>query len=96
MLRTLLAVDVELVSDGGGQVVTPLHPLHGASDVARYVGTLLPGTELTLEQVNGRLSIVLRRSGLATAVIVLAADETSVTRVWLVLNPAKLTRWHRV
>ncbi|CAN7538758.1 nuclear transport factor 2 family protein [Terrabacter sp. LjRoot27] len=89
--------DVVLVSDGGGRVVTPLRPVRGAASVARVVSTAVgdaPGRALTVEQVNGRPAVVVRRSGRACAVVVAEVDGALVVRVWLVLNPDKLVRWH--
>ena len=96
-LAITLHRDVVLVSDGGGRVVTPLRPVRGAASVARVVSTAVGGAHgrtLTVEQANGRRAVVVRRSGRACAVIITDVDGALVTRVWLVLNPDKLGRWH--
>jgi RNA polymerase sigma-70 factor, ECF subfamily len=104
-LVATLHADVVLVSDGGGQVVTPLRPLVGAAAVARVLSTVVgeaAGCTLTLEAVNGRRAVVVRRSGRACAIVVADVDGdvdgdgdgALVTHVWLVLNPDKLVRWH--
>ncbi|MFC7596418.1 hypothetical protein ACFQU3_13955 [Terrabacter sp. GCM10028922] len=93
----LLASDVVLVSDGGGRVVTPLRPVRGVTVAARLVTALgTSGAVPTVEQVNGRPGVVLRRDGRAEAVIAVALADAQVIRIWLVLNPDKLTRWHVV
>ncbi|HET6298584.1 MAG TPA: hypothetical protein VFG33_34745 [Kribbella sp.] len=71
---------------------------HGAGEVARLVADLLsgqPSTEVTLEQVNGRTGLVLRRAGRVIAVVSLSVGGSEVTAVWIVLNPDKLTSWNR-
>lgn len=95
-LRQVLHPDVVLVSDGGGRVVTPLRPVGGSDAVAaRLVALVTANAVVTVEGVNGRPSVVVRVDGLARAVIALAFARSVVTRVWLVLNPDKLGRWHR-
>ena len=96
-LAATLHRDVVLVSDGGGRVVTPLRPVRGAAPVSRVVSTAMgdaTGRTLTVEEVNGRRAVVVRRSGSACAVVMTEVDGGLVTRVWLVLNPDKLVRWH--
>ncbi|GIF51745.1 RNA polymerase sigma-70 factor (ECF subfamily) [Asanoa ferruginea] len=97
-LRTALEADAIAVCDGGGAVPAALAPIHGATDVAALVADLLcgrPGTELTIEAVNGRAGLALRRGGQALAVIAVKSTGARVAVLWIVLNPAKLTGWHR-
>lgn len=75
-----------------------LGAIHGAEDVAQLVAVLLcgqPDTEVTVEAVNGRTGLALRRAGRAVAVVAVEAPDTLVTALWIVLNPAKLSGWHR-
>src|ERR1700721_743716 len=70
-VRAILDADVIAVCDGGGLVPAP-GLTHGADGVARLVSVLLvgqPDTELTLESVNGRCGLALRRAGQAIAVV---------------------------
>jgi RNA polymerase sigma-70 factor (ECF subfamily) len=97
-LTAILAADAMAVSDGGGKVRAPVHPTHGAGAVARYVTTLLAGrprTAVTVESVNGRAGLALRRDGTAVAVVSLSVAGGEVTAVWIVVNPDKLRRWNR-
>jgi RNA polymerase sigma-70 factor (ECF subfamily) len=97
-LVALLAADAVAVTDTGGAVRAAVHPVHGADRVARFVAALLAGqtgSELATESVNGRTGLVVRRTGRAIAVISLGIAEAEVTTVWIVLNPDKLTSWHR-
>ena len=97
-LSAALDADAIAVCDGGGLVATPLDSVHGAQDVARLVGILLcgqPDGELTIEAVNGRAGLALRRDGRAVAVVGVQTVDSKVTVLWMVLNPAKLRGWHR-
>jgi RNA polymerase sigma-70 factor (ECF subfamily) len=96
-LLAVLHTDAVAICDGGGLVPAPLGPIHGAEHVARLVAALLggmPGTDLTVESVNGLAGLALRRFGRAVAVVGVATAGTKVATVWIVLNPAKLRRWH--
>jgi RNA polymerase sigma-70 factor (ECF subfamily) len=91
------------VCDGGGMVLAALSLIQGAEDVARLAAALLsaallcaqPDTELTVEAVNGRAGLTLRRAGRAIAVVAIQTANSKVIVLWLVLNPAKLGGWHR-
>jgi hypothetical protein len=96
-LRDALDADAIAVCDGGGVVAAPLGPVHGAQEVVKLVAALLfgqPDAELTIEAVNGRTGLALRRAGHAVAVVGVGATASKVTAVWMVLNPAKLGGWH--
>jgi ketosteroid isomerase-like protein len=97
-LRAALAADAVAVCDGGGRVPAALGPVHGAGDVAQLVAVLLcgqPDADLAIEAVNGRAGLALRRAGRALAVVAVEAVDTRIAALWIVLNPAKLRRWHR-
>ena len=96
-LCDILDVDVAATTDSGGRLPTALDVLHGAQDVARLAVVLLgePGdAELSVEAVNGRAGLALRRSGQALAVVGLDGGHTGITALWIVLNPDKLRGWH--
>lgn len=93
-IEAALGPDAVAVCDSGGRVPAPVLPLHGAAEVAWLLHALLPGNDLTVEHVNGRAGLVLRRSGRAVAVIAVTCEHDRVTALWVVLNPAKLRRWH--
>jgi RNA polymerase sigma-70 factor (ECF subfamily) len=97
-LAAVLDVDVVARCDGGGRAPAPNGPVHGADDVARLVMTLLGGRgggELTVESVNGRAGLTLRRASRAVAVVGAETAGSTVTTLWIVLNPVKLRGWHR-
>lgn len=95
-VRSLLARDAVVVSDGGGKVAAALEPVRGPGPVAQCVTELLgvePGTEFTVEAVNGQAGVVLRRAGAVVAVVSLSVMGAKVAAVWIVLNPDKLRHW---
>ncbi|MEV4511708.1 siderophore-interacting protein [Dactylosporangium sp. NPDC049525] len=94
-IEAVLDPDAVAVCDSGGRVPAPIRPVQGAAKVARLLVALLPGADLTIESVNGRASLVIRRSGTAVAVIAVSCGEERATALWVVLNPAKLRGWHR-
>jgi hypothetical protein len=101
-IRVTLHADAIAVCDSGGLVPAPMGPTRGADDVARLAAVLLcgqPDTELTIEAVNGRAGLALRRAGRAVAVVAFtavdAAVDIKVAVLWIVLNPAKLGGWQR-
>ena len=97
-IRDLLLPDAIAISDGGGIVRTPPCPIRGAAAVAPFVATLLSHQDralLTVEQVNGRAGIVLRRPPVPLAVVSLSVVDAKVAAVWIVLNPDKLRRWRK-
>ncbi|WBB75858.1 nuclear transport factor 2 family protein [Micromonospora sp. WMMD1128] len=87
--------DAVAVCDGGGRVPAPAGPRHGAAEVARLLRALLPGTQVTVESVNGRAGLALRQAGTAVAVIAVSRTEDAAAVLWVVVNPAKLRGWHR-
>ena len=94
-IEAVLSPDVVAVCDSGGRVPAPVLPLRGAGEVAGLVQTLLPGTDVAVQSINGRAGLVLRRTGRALAVIAVTSDQNRVTVLWVVLNPDKLRGWNR-
>jgi len=95
-IRAALAADAFAVCDGGGLAPAALGPVRGAEDVAALAAALLSGQpdgELTIEAVNGRAGLALRRARRTVAVAALRTTDGKVTAVWIVLNPAKLRAW---
>jgi hypothetical protein len=90
----LLDAEVVALCDGGSVV----GPARGVDEVGRLCEVLLcgrPGAELTVESVNGRSGLALRRGGRALAVVAVQVTATRVGALWIVIAPAKLARWHR-
>jgi RNA polymerase sigma-70 factor (ECF subfamily) len=103
-LVELLAPDVVLVSDGGGQRQAALRPLVGRDKVLRFaVGVLAKpetaGLEVAPCTVNGEAAIGLYArlpdgSLVVDSITVLVLDGGLVTTVLLVRNPDKLAGLH--
>ncbi|RKT55773.1 RNA polymerase sigma-70 factor [Saccharothrix australiensis] len=93
-LEELLAADVVSYADGGGVVRASRIPVCGAGRVARYVrafaGRFWAGAEVSWATVNGGGAAVLRRDGVAFAVLTVAASEEGVDRIFWMMNPGKL------
>ncbi|MFJ8912965.1 hypothetical protein [Amycolatopsis sp. NPDC102389] len=96
-LAAVLDVNAVATCDSGEAAPAPA-PAHGGGEVARLVMAVLcgrPGAELTVESVNGRAGLALRRASRAVAVVGTETAGSKVTALWIVLNPAKLGGWHR-
>ena len=95
-VSTLLAPDVVLIGDGGGLVRSINRPLAGSSEVGRFLvamATLTPSeARVELHDLNGQLGFVLFEGGALTNVFLLEATSTGITSIYVVRNPAKLSR----
>ena len=95
-LVTMLGEEVELWSDGGGEVTAARNVIRGAEPVARFlVGVARKGGGLKVRPawVNGTPGVVLAHEEQATAVLTVAMDEAGkVQRIFLVVSPRKLRR----
>jgi RNA polymerase sigma-70 factor (ECF subfamily) len=94
-LLDVLAPDVVLVADGGGEVAAARHPLLGDEQVAGFLArltTVAPGAVLGLMWLNGAPAIRVELAGeLNTAVSLVVADGR-ITHVYAIRNPHKLAR----
>jgi RNA polymerase sigma-70 factor (TIGR02957 family) len=96
-LEELLARDVVLHGDGGGQVRAITRPVHGRTKVARLLlsgmRTAMPygGWRLRQVQVNGQPgALVSDAAGKLTAVVVLDITDGHIQAVRTIVNPDKL------
>jgi hypothetical protein len=90
--RAELHAEVSAICDGG-----PWHAAFGVEEVTDLALLLLQGngTELTVEMANGAPALVVRRAGVALAVLAVETHAGRVVSLWAVTAPAKLRRWHR-
>jgi RNA polymerase sigma-70 factor (ECF subfamily) len=94
---SLLAPDVELVSDGGGKRRAALRPLHGPDKVARWlVGVLATdeadGLEVRMVELNGENAFVAYSGDeVDTAWFMDTDDNGVITQIFVIRNPDKLT-----
>ncbi|GAB3995549.1 RNA polymerase sigma-70 factor [Glycomyces albus] len=100
-LLDVLAPDVVLLTDGGGRVQAAAAPVVGVQRVAAVLqrfGALLDGTgahSLHAAQVNGHPALILRHGDQIDSVVAIRLDHTTITGVYAVRNPEKLTRMDR-
>ena len=98
-LLNLLAEDITLWSDGGGQVVATLRPLKGAAKVAGFLRALYRRNQklgLTydteLVQVNGQLGILYRLNGTIETIIAVEVIDARIHALYFMRNPSKMTQ----
>lgn len=95
-LLRFLAPDVELRSDGGGVVSAARKVVAGAENVARFllgIAAKRPAMSMEQQQLGDGLGFVFREDDEVVAVMNLRVEDGVITRLWIVLNPAKLTYW---
>ncbi|MCB5169071.1 RNA polymerase sigma-70 factor [Streptomyces bambusae] len=94
-LLDVLAPDVVLVSDGGGVKRASLRPVVGAEKFVRFYlgGAASSGVAVTCEPavVNGSTALAVHLDGELEGVLAVRVEETGITGLYLVRNPAKLT-----
>jgi RNA polymerase sigma-70 factor (TIGR02957 family) len=90
-LLDVLAPDVVLVADGGGQVAAARNPICGADRVVAFLAraSRVPGISAARLSINGMPSIRIDVGGEATAVS-LVVDNGHITRLYAMRNPEKL------
>jgi RNA polymerase sigma-70 factor (ECF subfamily) len=95
-LLALLAEDVTLWADGGGQVPAALKPLHGAMKVARFllaIQSKFPSTaRAELIEINGQPGIMLRTENDIHNVTTFEIVEGYIQTIYSIRNPEKLER----
>lgn len=94
-LLQLLAPDVTLVSDTGGQARAPLRTIVGSDKVCPFVLGIAgnaAGFAVTVARVNGRVGVVARRDGAARYVMSFDLVDGRIATIYLVANPDKLSR----
>jgi RNA polymerase sigma-70 factor (ECF subfamily) len=94
-LRTLLAADVTLWADGGGQVRgAATKPVEGREAVARFsLGTLrlVPaGYGLEIAEINGQPALVVHVEAQPFVVLALEVDGAQIRAIRVIANPEKL------
>lgn len=95
-LKTVLAEDVELVSDGGGKVRAALRVLSGLDEVAGFLLTIAskprPGTwSFHITPVNGASGLLIACDGRIDTVLALdCGTDGRIAALYLIRNPDKL------
>ena len=94
-LMDVLAPDVVLVADGGGQVTAVQHPIAGATRVATVLsgfGRLAPDAMLATLVLNGAVAARIDQAGRLDTAVSFVIEGDRITRIFAVRNPDKLGR----
>ena len=95
-LLEVLAPESLLVTDGGATLKAARHPIRGRARLARFLASIGPRVfatgEVTFEDVNGELGVVVREEGTVVLVGTAEVDGGRISTVHWVRNPDKL-RW---
>ena len=98
-LLDILAPDVVALSDGGGIKPAVRRPIVGAGRVARLLAARwkVVGAQTSVDpvQVNGCPALIMRRRGEVDSIVAMRIEGGLVTGLYVVRNPAKLSRIDR-
>jgi RNA polymerase sigma-70 factor, ECF subfamily len=101
-LTQVLAEDVTLRTDGGGQRSAALNPIYGADRVARFlIAVIRKAVPLADQQarvvgVNGKAGIVVIHNGTVITALSFEAHAGRIREIDVVVNPDKLARLTRM
>lgn len=91
-LMDVIAPDIVLITDGGGQKRAALRPILGAEKVLRFLaGVYDLATSVEVVSVNGAPALRLELDGELEAVATFTFEDDLVTGAYIVRNPHKLT-----
>jgi RNA polymerase sigma-70 factor (ECF subfamily) len=94
-LLDVLAPDVVLVADGGGEVSTVRRPVVGDERVARLAArfnALAPGAVIRTVSLNGAPAARVEIAGELDTVLSLVVADGRITHIYAIRNPHKLAR----
>lgn len=96
-LIELLAADITLYSDGGGQVKALLKPMQGKMKVARFLialrrSKLIPNYDSELVKANGQIGIIYSLKGNIQSLATFEFIGNRIRSIYFVRNPDKLKR----
>ena len=99
-LLDILAPDVVFLGDGGGVRRAVLQPVVGAEQVARVLAYGLPrlgaaAASIRPVHVNGGPALLIRLDGRIDGVLAVRIDDGLISGLYVVRNPAKLSRVER-
>jgi RNA polymerase sigma-70 factor (ECF subfamily) len=92
----LLDPGATATADGGGKVSAALRPVEGGEQVARYLAGIIgrtPSLTVLERAVNGQPGLVAQQDGVTVTVFAFDVADGKITRIWIIRNPNKLTRW---
>ncbi len=92
----VLAPDVALHSDGGGEAKAPPRRILGADKVARFfvavTQTSLSEARAQLIDINGTTGLLTTIAGIPISAVSLDVDRGRISHIYLMAAPSKLTR----
>ncbi len=94
-LLEVLAPDVVVVADGGGEATAVRRPIVGREKVAKLLGrfrAIVPHAEVGTLFVNGELTARIDLDGALDTIVSVEVADGLVTRILAVRNPRKLAR----
>jgi RNA polymerase sigma-70 factor (ECF subfamily) len=98
-LMMVLAPDVTLIADGGGQAKAPLRPITGATKVARflaavsrrpYAGADVSDMVVETAEINGGPGTVITAGGKPIAAVTTVITGGRISAIHVIANPDKL------
>jgi RNA polymerase sigma-70 factor, ECF subfamily len=91
-LMDVLAPDVVLIADGGGQVHAARRPIVGAERLAAFMVAGVTTTNLTAAPmwVNGAPAVRIEVDGELSGAVGLIVEHGRITRIYSIVNPQKL------
>jgi len=98
-LMMVLAPDVTLIADGGGQAKAPLRPITGATKVARFLAAVsrrpyggADVSDMVVEtaEINGGPGTVITAGGKPIAAVTTVITGGRISAIHVIANPDKL------
>jgi RNA polymerase sigma-70 factor (ECF subfamily) len=94
-LLDILAPDVVLVADGGGEVAAVRLPIEGADRVANFLTgftRIAPDADIRIVWLNGAPAVRIDLDGELNTAVSLVIEGGRISRIYAVRNPKKLAR----
>jgi RNA polymerase sigma-70 factor (ECF subfamily) len=94
-LLDILAPDVVLVADGGGEVAAVRLPIEGADRVADFLTgftRIAPDADIRIVWLNGAPAVRIDLDGELNTAVSLVIEGGRISRIYAVRNPKKLAR----
>ncbi len=94
-LLDVLAPDVVLIADGGGEVPAALQPVIGGEQVASLLARLMsvaPDAVVGTTRLNGATALRVELEGELSTAVSVVVEGGRITRIYAIRNPHKLAR----
>ena len=98
-IESVLAAEVVVTVDGGGQATAATRPIYGRNRAARYLQGIfkrgLSQAQFKFVQANHQQCILVFNDDEPLALFMISTDETSIQHIQAIRNPQKLTMFTR-